>query len=124
MTMTGYKGPQDRFGVMEAVKGESFDGEVLLYQSDGVTPINLMGLEFEFYLWNDISAPPVVTCNAANLMITKVDADGSVGINIPTATMDGLDTVAHLFQLWADNGFGVRKMILWGYFWVKGGMTP
>lgn len=123
MTLAGYKGPADRFGTLEAVKGESYDGEIIMCQSDGVTPIVLTGFNPSFYLWSDPASDPIAEANEGNGGITVLEEDGTIQIHFSDVFMGTLLPVAYLFQLWGDNGFGSRKLILWGYFWVKGGMS-
>lgn len=110
-------GPTDRFGNLEAVRGETYEGEILICESNGVTPVDLSGYEVGFYLWGRddalvLNKEPEVTA-----------ADGQIDITLTSTETEALEPIAYHFELWADNGEGQRRLLLWGWFWVKGECT-
>ena len=109
-------GPQDRFANLEAVKGETYSGEIDIYNGDGVTPVDLTGYTLTFYLWNGNTLSSTKTCT--------LDAPNGI-VRIPFSAVEtaAMSPVAYHFELWADNGEGQVKLILWGWFWVKGECT-
>lgn len=111
--MSQIRGPQDRFAQIEAVVGETYSGEVIVYQGDGVTPVNLTGYTCSFKLYND-------TTLVATASVTTVPTQGIVDIVLSAAQMAALSPVAYDFELWADNGAGQKEMIIWGWFWPRG----
>jgi len=116
MARTPIIGPQDRFANLDGIKGETYSGEITICQGDGITPVNLTGYALTFYAWEGELLKAEKTC-------TTVPAEGVVQIPLSTAEMAALNPVAHHFELWADNGEGQVKLILWGWFWVKGACT-
>ena len=106
-------GPQDRFCSLEAVCGESYSSEVVIFNSDGVSPVDLSGYVLTFYLWEGALSRAVKVCEV-------VPADGIVKLSLSSAESAALSPVAHHFELWADNGEGQVKLIIWGYFWLRG----
>lgn len=106
-------GPQDRFANLEAVKGETYSGEFGLFNSDGITPIELEGYELTMFIWEGSALKHTVLCEAG-------EEPGWYKSNISSVVMAGLNPVAHHFELWSDNGLGQVKLVLWGWFWVKG----
>lgn len=109
-------GPQDRFANLEGVRGENYSGEVVVCSGDGVTPIDLTGYVLTLYLWRG-DAP------AAEKVCETEAAAGVVKLALSSAETAAFAPVAYHFELWADNGEGAAKLILWGFFWFKGACT-
>lgn len=107
-------GPRDRFANLEGVVGETFYGEIIMYNGDGVTPVNLSGYTVTFKIWKGA----VLTASKA---CELVPSDGVIKISMSAAEMLALEPVSYHFELWADNGEGQVKLVLWGWFWLNGG---
>ena len=106
-------GPRDRFAELEAIKGETYSGEFGLFNSDGVTPVELNGYTLTMYVWEGPTLKETVECEAG-------DEDGWVTASMSAAVTGALNPVAHHFEIWSDNGEGQIKLVLWGWLWVKG----
>ncbi len=106
-------GPQDRFANLEGVRGESYAGEVVVCAGDGATPIDLTGYTLTLYLWEGEAL-------AAESVCETEAADGVVKLAMSAAQTLAFKPIAYHFELWADNGSGGVKLILWGFFWFKG----
>lgn len=106
-------GPQDRFANLEAIKGETYNGQFGLFNADGVTPIDLEGYTLTMFIWEGSELKHTVVCEAS-------EEQGWNKVDISSAVMSSLNPVAHHFELWADNGLGQVKLVVWGWFWVKG----
>lgn len=109
-------GPQDRFATLEGVKGETYTGEIIVCEGDGITPVDLTGYVVTFYVWEG----DVV--KAEKICVTTPEM-GDIIISLSTTEMTDLAPLAYHYELWADNGEGQTKLILWGWFWVKGECT-
>lgn len=106
-------GPEDRFGELEAIQGETFSGEIILCQGDGVTPVDLSGYTVTFYIWKESVLKKQAVC-------VLVAADGVIKLSLSAAETAALSPVSHHFELWADNGEGQVKLLLHGWLWVHG----
>jgi hypothetical protein len=112
--MTPIDGPQDRFARLEAVKGETYAGQVEIYAADGATPIDLTGYAVKFYLWEGTT--PVVD----GQVCTVTPASGRINIDLTAAQTLAMNPVSYHFELWARNTGGQNKLLLWGWFSVSG----
>lgn len=112
-------GPQDRFANLEGVKGETYCGRIGIYNADGVTPVDLTGYTLTMFIWEGDELRKTALCTES-----QVEGAGWVDVDISAAETAALNPVAHHFELWADNGAGQVKLIIWGWFWVRGQCLP
>lgn len=108
-------GPQDRFASLEAVRGETYCGRIGIFNADGVTPAELTGFTVTMFIWEGGELKGTVVCPES-----EVEGAGWLDVDISAAATAALNPVAHHFELWADNGAGQTKLILWGWLWLRG----
>ena len=113
MSKVPINGPTDRFANLETVKGETYDGEIDIYNSDGVTPVDLTGYTITLYLWKGDVLTNTKVCETT-------PAAGIIKMALSSVETEAMDPVAYHFELWADNGLGQVKLILWGWLWLHG----
>lgn len=115
-------GPRDRFAALEAVRGETYNQKLTWYQSDGTTPLDLTGETITLNLYKDGAAAALKTLTAGS-GIAVDGKNGEMALYLSAGETAALEPIAYQYELWADNGAGERKLMLWGSFWVQGRWT-